>query len=138
MVWQCVYGPSMLRLCMLLVSSSQVKTPNTLSADLRTAENGSFVGLTEETAAALNAEQAHKLQVGSKALFVAWLSYTTLIWSMKGALLCFYSRLTYAQLLLFLKTDADMDLDLDFGKENLSRLWELSPLLVTLPVSSLF
>ncbi|TVY34178.1 hypothetical protein LOCC1_G008102 [Lachnellula occidentalis] len=55
---------------------------------------GSNVGLNEQTAAALSDEAASRFKVGSKALFVAWLSYVSLIWSLKASLLFFYSRLT--------------------------------------------
>jgi hypothetical protein len=55
---------------------------------------GSFVGLNEHTAAALSDEAAARLKIGSKALFVAWISYVTLIWSLNASLLFFYSRLT--------------------------------------------
>jgi len=55
---------------------------------------GSFVGLNEQTAAALSDETAARFEIGSKALFVAWISYVTLIWSLKASLLFFYSRLT--------------------------------------------
>lgn len=61
----------------------------------RTADHGAFVGLTTETANALTDEEVKTLEIGSKALFVAWLSYVTLIWSLKASVLCFYSRLTY-------------------------------------------
>lgn len=57
-------------------------------------DNGSIVGLNEETAALLSDEEAARIKLGSQALFVAWISYVTLIWSLKASLLVFYSRLT--------------------------------------------
>ncbi|TVY36494.1 hypothetical protein LOCC1_G008207 [Lachnellula occidentalis] len=55
---------------------------------------GSNVGLNKETAEALSDETVSRFTVGSKALFVAWLSYVSLIWSLKACLLFFYSRIT--------------------------------------------
>lgn len=34
------------------------------------------------------------LQKGSKALFAAWFTYVTLIWTLKGQVLGYYNRLT--------------------------------------------
>ncbi|RDW92200.1 hypothetical protein BP5796_01594 [Coleophoma crateriformis] len=56
--------------------------------------NGSFVGLDDASAAALTDAQVAKLEFGSKVLFCGWISYTSMIWSMKAVLLCFYHRLT--------------------------------------------
>lgn len=56
--------------------------------------HGSLVGLTVEKSNALTDEEADLLLTGSKALFVAWLSYTSLIWCLKASLLFFYRRLT--------------------------------------------
>ncbi|KNG49332.1 sedlin protein [Stemphylium lycopersici] len=55
---------------------------------------GTYVGLTEETAEALSDAKVEEYTRGSKALFVAWLCYATLIWSLKTTVLCFYHRLT--------------------------------------------
>ena len=57
--------------------------------------HGSLVGLTAEKANILADEEAAMLEIGSKALFTAWLSYVSLIWCMKASLLFFYRRLTY-------------------------------------------
>ncbi|TVY34904.1 hypothetical protein LSUB1_G006825 [Lachnellula subtilissima] len=55
---------------------------------------GSFVGLNDQTAEALSNHTAARYKVGSQALFCAWISYVSLIWSLKASLLFFYSRLT--------------------------------------------
>ncbi|RDW79803.1 hypothetical protein BP6252_04441 [Coleophoma cylindrospora] len=57
-------------------------------------QNGSFVGLDDASAAALTDAEVAKLEFGSKVLFCGWISYTSMIWSMKAVLLCFYHRLT--------------------------------------------
>ncbi|KAL3424532.1 hypothetical protein PVAG01_03813 [Phlyctema vagabunda] len=57
-------------------------------------DHGAFVGLTPETVSKLTDDEIANMETGSKALFVAWLSYVTLIWSLKASVLCFYSRLT--------------------------------------------
>jgi hypothetical protein len=56
--------------------------------------HGSQTSLTEATADLLTDPEVRMLRIGSKALFVAWLSYTSLIWCMKATLLFFYTRLT--------------------------------------------
>lgn len=35
------------------------------------------------------------LTKGSKALFAAWFTYVTLIWTLKGQVLGYYNKLTY-------------------------------------------
>lgn len=55
---------------------------------------GSLIGLTPETAELTPDAMVGAIEVGSKALFVAWICYTSFLWSMKGTLLCFYSRIT--------------------------------------------
>ena len=55
---------------------------------------GSFVGLNDQIAEALSNHTAARYKVGSQALFCAWISYVSLIWSLKASLLFFYSRLT--------------------------------------------
>lgn len=57
-------------------------------------QKGSFVGLNEMTANELTDAQVYDYTIGSKAVFTAWFTYVTLIWSLKASLLFFYSRLT--------------------------------------------
>lgn len=45
---------------------------------------GTYVGLTKETAETLDAHTIEEYTKGSKALFVAWVCYATLIWSLKA------------------------------------------------------
>jgi hypothetical protein len=61
-------------------------------------QNGTIVGMTDEVALTLTQEQKDKLVLGSKLLLVGWITYTTLIWCLKGCLLFFYNRLTYVSL----------------------------------------
>ncbi|OMP84629.1 hypothetical protein BK809_0001732 [Diplodia seriata] len=56
--------------------------------------HGSFVGLNEETAQQLAPPMIASLTTGSKALFAAWFTYITLIWTLKGQVLGYYNRLT--------------------------------------------
>lgn len=55
---------------------------------------GSSVGLNTETAAALDDETVRSYQIGDKYMFSSWVSYVCLIWSFKGIILGFYTRLT--------------------------------------------
>lgn len=116
------------------IISQYPKYVNEFSANQIPDDYGSFVGLNEQTAAALSDETAARYEVGSKALFIAWISYVTLIWSLKGSLLFFYSRLTSvpfsAQLLLLTRILAS-----DFGNKNSSRSWAFSAQLLMLQYS---
>ncbi|KAF9639664.1 hypothetical protein BFW01_g11470 [Lasiodiplodia theobromae] len=56
--------------------------------------HGSFVGLTDETAELLTPPVIESFTTGSKALFAAWFTYVTLIWTLKGQVLGYYNRLT--------------------------------------------
>lgn len=44
--------------------------------------------------AELSAEQIAKLEFGSKCLLAGWCCYVTLIWCLKGTMLCFLHRIT--------------------------------------------
>ena len=94
-----------------------------------TDDYGSFMGLDEQSAPALTDAEASRLEVGSKALFAAWISYVSLIWSLKASLLCFYSRLTYVplpSLVVAISAAECFTSDLDYDNKNLSKLSQLS------------
>ncbi|KAF7956167.1 hypothetical protein EAE96_005087 [Botrytis aclada] len=55
---------------------------------------GSAAGLTRETAPFVTAQQAHDFTIGSKCLFLAWICFITLTWTLKAILLSLYHRLT--------------------------------------------
>ncbi|KAH6894372.1 hypothetical protein B0T10DRAFT_250609 [Thelonectria olida] len=57
-------------------------------------QNGTNIGVTDEVAATLSDEEIAKLVFGSKCLLAGWNFYVTLIWCLKGTILCFYSRMT--------------------------------------------
>ncbi|KAI9735112.1 MAG: hypothetical protein M1834_001700 [Cirrosporium novae-zelandiae] len=57
-------------------------------------EFGTFVGLNEETAEALDEKTVQNYTAGSKILFATWFTYLSVIWCMKGVLLSLYSRIT--------------------------------------------
>lgn len=83
------------------------------------------MGLNEQSAAALTDAEASPLEVGSKALFAAWISYVSLILSLEASLLCFYSRLTHVSLpsLVVAISAADsLTSDLDYGNKNLFKI----------------
>ncbi|KAF5568005.1 integral membrane protein PTH11 [Fusarium napiforme] len=43
---------------------------------------------------ALTKDEIHEYETGSKLELAAWYAYTALIWSLKGTMLCFFSRMT--------------------------------------------
>ncbi|RSL72405.1 hypothetical protein CEP51_011916 [Fusarium floridanum] len=57
-------------------------------------QNGTNIGVTDEMGAKLTDEQIAKLEFGSKCLLAGWNFYVTLIFCLKGVMLCFYSRMT--------------------------------------------
>ncbi|KAK8097942.1 uncharacterized protein PG998_013428 [Apiospora kogelbergensis] len=57
-------------------------------------ENGTNIGITDEMGAKLTPEEAGKLELGSKYLLAGWCCYVTLIWCLKGTMLCFFHRVT--------------------------------------------
>ncbi|KAL2689972.1 hypothetical protein Neosp_004037 [[Neocosmospora] mangrovei] len=56
--------------------------------------NGTNIGVTDEMGAKLTDAQIAKLEFGSKCLLAGWNFYVTLIFCLKGVMLCFYSRMT--------------------------------------------
>ncbi|KXX83469.1 hypothetical protein MMYC01_200075 [Madurella mycetomatis] len=57
-------------------------------------QNGTNIGITDEIGATLSDEQIARLEFGSKCLLAGWNFYVTLIWCLKGCMICFYHRIT--------------------------------------------
>ncbi|KAF7554023.1 hypothetical protein G7Z17_g3224 [Cylindrodendrum hubeiense] len=57
-------------------------------------QNGTNIGVTNEIGATLTDEEIAKREFGSKCLLAGWNFYVTLIWCLKGTMLCFYNRMT--------------------------------------------
>ncbi|KXH69038.1 hypothetical protein CSAL01_07480 [Colletotrichum salicis] len=57
-------------------------------------EKGSITGMTDEIALSLTPEQYKSHETGAKWLFAAWYVYVSMIWSLKGIMLFFFSRVT--------------------------------------------
>ncbi|EEU46894.1 uncharacterized protein NECHADRAFT_5929, partial [Fusarium vanettenii 77-13-4] len=57
-------------------------------------QNGTNIGVTDEMGAKMTDAQIAKLEFGSKCLLAGWNFYVTLIFCLKGVMLCFYSRMT--------------------------------------------
>ncbi|OLN90184.1 hypothetical protein CCHL11_09817 [Colletotrichum chlorophyti] len=57
-------------------------------------EKGSITGMTDEIALSLTPEEYKSHETGAKWLFAAWYIYVSLIWSLKGIMLFFFSRVT--------------------------------------------
>ncbi|KAK4108571.1 hypothetical protein N656DRAFT_761243 [Canariomyces notabilis] len=57
-------------------------------------QNGTNIGITDDIGATLTQEEIAKLEFGSKCLLAGWNFYVTLIWCLKGCMLCFYNRIT--------------------------------------------
>lgn len=78
-----------------------MSTPTSISLTrtnlTRPVTHGSSVGLDEKSAQMLAGNEATiaTLTKGSKALFAAWFTYVTLIWTLKGQVLGYYNKLTY-------------------------------------------
>ncbi|KAK7942837.1 uncharacterized protein PG986_011950 [Apiospora aurea] len=53
-------------------------------------ENGTNIGITDEIGARMSPEQIEVLAAGSKYLLAGWCFYVTLIWCLKGTMLCFF------------------------------------------------
>lgn len=51
--------------------------------------------MTDELALSLTPEQYKSHETGAKWLFAGWYIYVSLIWSLKGIMLSFFSRVTY-------------------------------------------
>ena len=56
---------------------------------------GTNIGIYDEIGATLTDDEISKLEFGSKCLLMGWNFYVTLIWALKGCVLCFYNRITY-------------------------------------------
>ncbi|KAH6654655.1 hypothetical protein BKA67DRAFT_286363 [Truncatella angustata] len=52
------------------------------------------IGVTKEQAAAMSPEEISRREFGSKWLFTGWNTYVSLIWALKGCMLCFFNRVT--------------------------------------------
>ncbi|KAF4998551.1 hypothetical protein FGRMN_3078 [Fusarium graminum] len=57
-------------------------------------QSGTNIGVTDEMGAAMSAAEIAKREFGSKCLLAGWNFYVTLIFALKGVMLCFYSRMT--------------------------------------------
>ncbi|KAK7931413.1 hypothetical protein PG985_002125 [Apiospora marii] len=57
-------------------------------------QNGTNIGITDEMGATLSPEEIAKMAAGSKYLLAGWCFYVTLIWCLKGTMLCFFHRIT--------------------------------------------
>ncbi|KAH7175632.1 hypothetical protein EDB81DRAFT_939765 [Dactylonectria macrodidyma] len=57
-------------------------------------QNGTNIGITNEIGATLTDKEIAKMEFGSKCLLAGWNFYVTLIWCLKGTMLCFYDRMT--------------------------------------------
>lgn len=66
-------------------------------ADHFSGQNGTNIGVTNEIGATLTDEEIAKREFGSKCLLAGWNFYVTLIWCLKGTMLCFYNRMTYGR-----------------------------------------
>ncbi|CVK97833.1 related to integral membrane protein PTH11 [Fusarium proliferatum] len=75
------------------------KTPmiynSTLSLTVRTISAPTSKLASQPThAVTLTQDEIHEYETGSKLELAAWYAYTALIWSLKGTMLCFFSRMT--------------------------------------------
>ncbi|KAF4974677.1 hypothetical protein FZEAL_8448 [Fusarium zealandicum] len=57
-------------------------------------QNGTNIGITDEMGAKLSDAQIARLEFGSKCLMAGWNFYVTLIFCLKGVMICFYNRMT--------------------------------------------
>lgn len=57
-------------------------------------QNGTNIGVTNEIGATLTDAEIARREFGSKCLLAGWNFYVTLIWCLKGTMLCFYNRMT--------------------------------------------
>jgi len=55
---------------------------------------GTNIGIYDEIGKNLSKEQIARFEFGSKCLLMGWNFYVTLIWCLKGSMLCFYNRMT--------------------------------------------
>jgi hypothetical protein len=59
-------------------------------------QSGTNIDVTDEMGANMTAAEIAKREFGSKCLLAGWNFYVTLIFCLKGVMLCLYSRMTYA------------------------------------------
>lgn len=57
-------------------------------------QNGTNIGITDDISATLPEKTIKQYEFGSKCLLMGWNFYVTLIWALKGCLLCYYNRIT--------------------------------------------
>ncbi|KAM5346658.1 hypothetical protein ACJ41O_009663 [Fusarium nematophilum] len=57
-------------------------------------QNGTNIGVTDEIGAKMTDVEIAKREFGSKCLLAGWNFYVTLIFCLKGVMLCFYTRMT--------------------------------------------
>ncbi|VTT59584.1 unnamed protein product [Fusarium fujikuroi] len=57
-------------------------------------QSGTNIGVTDEMGAKMSAAEIAKREFGSKCLLAGWNFYVTLIFTLKGVMLCLYSRMT--------------------------------------------
>lgn len=55
---------------------------------------GTNIGIYDEISATLTDEEIARFEFGSKCLLMGWNFYVSLIWALKGCVLCFYNRIT--------------------------------------------
>ena len=68
--------------------------PRTPDAHFSAGQNGTNIGVTDDVGVTLTDAEIAKLEFGSKCLLAGWNFYVTLIWCLKGCMLCFYNRIT--------------------------------------------
>lgn len=79
-----------------------------VSLILVSGQNGTNIGVTNEIGATLTDAEIARREFGSKCLLAGWNFYVTLIWCLKGTMLCFYNRMTYAP-----SATHDLDMHMD-------------------------
>ncbi|KAH8199662.1 hypothetical protein TruAng_006192 [Truncatella angustata] len=65
-----------------------------LLSDSKIGRYDTNIGVTKEQAAAMSPEEISRREFGSKWLFTGWNTYVSLIWALKGCMLCFFNRVT--------------------------------------------
>lgn len=61
-----------------------------------TEDLGTMTVVTEEMALSMTQQARDDAEAGAKWLFAGWYVYVSMIWSLKGIMLAFFSRLPYA------------------------------------------
>lgn len=91
-------------------------------------QSGTNIDVTDEMGANMSAVEIAKREFGSKCLLAGWNFYVTLIFCLKGVMLCLYSRMTYVQ-----SCSSPLDIANNcspgsvFGRESLSSGHRLVP-----------